>query len=179
MDYKKEYEIAKREIARPLSNHDIDRWLRSNGIMCNIYAYNRLEPDMKLHDLFSRDDCCIILYNISDQNTGHFCALIKHDKDTIEFFDPYASKLDANLKYSKNKFPTITAILKNNGVKNVVFNNMRFQRMNNNISTCGRHCAFRVLMKDLSLEEYQNGFINSDFEPKLYDYYIYQLTSDI
>ena len=178
-DYKQEYELVKGEIARPLSNHEIDAWLRKNGILCNFYAYNRLDDKMKLHDLFSRDGCAIILYNKEEQKTGHWCALIRHDKDTVEFFDPYASKLDANLKYSKNKFPTITAILKKNKVENVVFNNMRFQRMNNAIATCGRHCAFRVLMKDIPLEEYQTGFLNSDFSPKLYDYYIYLLTSDI
>jgi hypothetical protein len=179
MDYKQQYELVKGEIARPLSNHEIDAWLRKNGILCNFYAYDKLDDNMELYDLFSRDGCAIILYNISDQNTGHWCCLIRHNKNTIEFFDSYASKLDANLKYSRSKFPTITAILKKNKVENVVFNNMRFQRMNNAISTCGRHCAFRVLMKHMPLEEYQQGFLNSDFEPKLYDYYIYLLTSDI
>ena len=177
--YKQEYELVKNEISRPLSNHEIDAWLRKNNIMCNFYAYDKLDDKMKLHDLFSRNGCAIILYNIAEQNTGHWTCLIRHNKDTVEFFDPYASKLDANLKYSKNKFPTITAILKNNKVKNVVFNNMRFQRMNNAIATCGRHCGFRILMKHMLLEEYQNGFLNSDFSPKIYDYYIYLLTSDI
>jgi len=178
-DLKKEYEDAKREIARPLSNFDIEKWLNKNGIQCNIFSYDNLNDKMKLTDLFSRDGCCIILYNIKNQNTGHWCAIIRHDRDTIEFFDPYGSKLDSNLKYSENKFPTITSIFKRHKVKNVIFNNMRLQRMNNNISTCGRHCSFRILNKDLTLEQYQNGFLKSGFPSKLYDYYIYLLTSDI
>jgi hypothetical protein len=179
MNIKKQYQEAKKEIARPLSNHEIDKWLRKNGIECNIFSYDRLDPDMNLDELFSEDGCCIILYNIGEQNCGHWCTMIRHDKNTVEFFDPYASKLDDNLKYSKNKFPSITSILKNNKVKNVIFNNMRFQRMNNNIATCGRHTSFRILNKHLTLEEYQQGFLNSGYSPKIYDYYIYLLTSDI
>ena len=178
-ELKQEFSKAKEEIARPLSNFDIKYWLNRNGIECNIISYHLLSPNMKLRDLFSKDDCCIVLYNIEHQNTGHWCCLIRIDKDTVEFFDPYASKLDYNLRYAKNKFPTITAILKKNAIKNIVFNNMKFQRVNNAISTCGRHCAFRILHYKMSLEEYQNGFLNSGFPSKLYDYYIYLLTSDI
>ena len=76
MDYKQQYELVKGEIARPLSNHEIDAWLRKNGILCNFYAYDKLNDKMKLYDLFSRDGCVIILYNISEQNTGHWCCLI-------------------------------------------------------------------------------------------------------
>ena len=179
MNIRDEFKNAKKEIARPLSNHEIDKWLKKNGIECNIFSYDRLDPDMNIDELFSKDGCCIILYNIGEQNTGHWTCLLYNQDGSVEFFDPYSSRLDDNLKYSKNRFPTISSILKNNGVKKILFSNMRFQRMNNNISTCGRHCSFRVLNKHLTLEEYQQGFLKSGFPKNLYDYYIYLLTSDI
>jgi len=178
-DIQSQFRLIKHEIGRALSNYDIDNWLVKNNKRCAFSSYDTLNSDMDLNELFKGYDSLILLYNIQGQNAGHWCALLYKNKNIVEFFDPYASPLDYNLKYSSNKFPVITDILLKNGIKNVIFNNMQVQRMDNNVSTCGRWCALRVFFKNLSLEQFQNALVKSGYPSKLYDYYVYLLTADI
>ena len=175
-ELKKMYKEAKEGIARPLSNFDMERWLKNNGSWSNITTYERL-GSYDIGDLFE-NDCLILLYKVGTGSIGHWTTIIRRGKDCVEFMDPYGSALDFNLKFSNNKFPALSKILKEGGIKKIIFNNMRLQRMDNAISTCGRHCMLRVLFKNLTIEQYQRAFLKSGFKPALYDYYVYLLTAD-
>lgn len=98
---------------------------------------------------------------MTTNNYGHWCCVMKHN-DRIEFFDPYGDALpDDEFKYipkqfqkvSKQNYPYLTNLLYKSGMP-VEYNNYKYQKKGGNIKTCGRHCVFRILNKDLKLDQY-------------------------
>lgn len=49
----------------------------------------------------------------------------------------------------------LTHFLKNSGY-DVFYNTFPYQKLGDNINTCGRHCALRLLHRDLSDIQYHN-----------------------
>jgi hypothetical protein len=163
-------------IGKPISNKEMYNYIGRGNVV--IKGYDELHPNMNLDQLFDGTDALIILYLIQGQNSGHWCCMLRKKKN-IEFFDSYGKKLDYSLKYNDDRLPIISEILLKNGVSRVENNVYPFQKADDRVSTCGRYCVWRVMNKDLSLEEFQNGFLRSDFPKKYYDVLITLLTSDL
>lgn len=163
-------------ISKPISNKEMYIYLGRENVV--VKGYDELNPNMTLDELFDGLDALIILYLISGQQCGHFCCMLRKGKD-VEFFDPYGKKLDYSLKYNDDKFPIISEILLKNGVRKVENNVCAFQASDDRVSTCGRWCTFRVQNKDLSLTQFQNGFLKSKFPKKIFDVFITLLTYDL
>jgi hypothetical protein len=144
--------------ADPFSGSDI---LKICDNETKILKYGDISKFQNIDQLLEPHGNVVILYEIKP-NFGHWVCLIKHD-DCIEFFDPYGMRIDEQRKYISDYFrkksnqqePWLTNLLKKD--KCVVINNrQKLQKFNNDISTCGRHVAMRIVMRNIGLNKYLN-----------------------
>jgi len=141
-----------------LSGGDIHRI--TDGL-CLPIPYHELDNIDDINQLFDQSNVIMLLYEINSEDSGHWVTIIKHNNNTIEFFDPYAMKPDEELKYSPyyyrthkgNEIPHLTYLLEQSGLK-IIYNKCKLQKFLKDVNTCGRHCAIRAKFKDLSLSEY-------------------------
>lgn len=160
--------ILKNAIKSPLSNDDI---LRITGGKCNVIKYEELQNMLTLDDIFKPHKACVILYE-TEHNYGHWVAMIKYpgdQKDKVEFFDAYGLKPDAELKMIPSYFrkasgqnQPILSWLIDTSPYNCEYNEYDFQSMRKNVNTCGRWAALRVKWRDVSLDKFQNFFIQCE-----------------
>ena len=158
-------------IDKPLSYKDIQKYFNGN---INIYLYNNILKYNDIFELLKPYGYCIILYQTS-AHYGHWVCVLDHP-DRVEFFDPYNIYPDDEFKFINNEFriksgqkiPYLTLLLYKCN-KKIEYNNYKFQQINNNISTCGRHAIIRILLKHLLLDDYYkliNNLCNDlDFNP--------------
>lgn len=113
------------------------------------------------------ENCAFILLYRAEENFGHYCALINHDDETLEFFDPYNHQPDRELAWTKDKnqelgqdMPLLSEIMRqwaNDGGK-LEYNEMGFQKDVEYDQSCGYNVGIRVLFRDIPLTEYQKAF---------------------
>jgi hypothetical protein len=160
-----------------LSDTDIQKIIGGTSI----FRYPELDKMNSIEDAFDSEGRCMFLYLTEDEDTGHWCCMIKKGSN-IEFFDPYGGlKPDGERKWlSKEKLealgedePILTRMLK--GYK-VTSNPYHFQKLKNDVNTCGRHCCVRLLMAHLSLPEYHKMIASSGVEP---DDFVTTFTSQV
>lgn len=141
-----------------LSNHDIYNLLDGKT---NILTYPELMEYENISDVLRPYNSCAILYMTSD-NYGHWCALTKND-EKICFFDPYGGKNlpDQELKSipqnfrneSGQTYPHLTYLLyKSNSP--IEYNEHKYQKLADDVNTCGRHVVCRLLHKNLNSDQY-------------------------
>lgn len=147
---------------------DGNQLLKLAGNDAIIKSYPELYNYDSVEDLFSGGiNKIIILYlNEKDGNSmsGHWCLLTKY-KNIVDFFDPYGlmpdSEIDWNSKEDRIKLNQnkryLTKLLYNYDGK-VNYNEMRFQKKDKNINTCGRHTGLRAHFYKIPLTKYQNMF---------------------
>lgn len=132
----------------------------------NLITYKELRGYRNIDEVLGKNEACIILFE-SKPNYGHWCCLIKRG-NVVEFFNPYGDvkKIgegypDECLRYINKIFrkesgqdePILTKLLLECDYE-LEYNQYPFQKMKNGINTCGRHCATRIMMKDMELDEY-------------------------
>lgn len=176
--------LIKKSQSKPFSDQDI-KTLCENKV--KIVLYSKLKKYSDIDKILDPHDCCIILYE-TKHNYGHWCALLRqkiNEKLFIEHFDSYGMKPDAELAYVPNYYkkelgedtPRLTYLLAKatqNKYHGVIYNEYPLQKVKNDISTCGRWCGLRIVLKDLTLEEFINLFKKQKFDP---DWYVTALTS--
>ena len=149
-----------------LSGQDIKN-LTLNTV--NVVPYHVLMDTKNINELFKLSTgeiarAVVILYE-DKKNNGHFTCLIDRRKESgdFEFFDPYGcDHLDEELKFSKydtlllkqsHKHKTLSQLINESGY-NSFCSHYKFQKDNENINTCGRHCAVRIRLMDLPIKKY-------------------------
>lgn len=138
------------EISKSFSDGDIKSFFR-NGLNF-MFKYSDLQDMNTINDLFINAPFCVILIE-EHLNSGHWVSLMKYDNGTIEQFDSYSGRIDAELKYISNRQKTKLNEVGNRLTQlldeydgDVVYNHYRFQKLANGINTCGRWCVLRILM---------------------------------
>lgn len=134
----------------------------------NIVLYPDLHKYNSIDDLLVPYGACFILFEAKPYY-GHWCALIKLDDHTIEFFNPYGGYPDDSLEYISKEFrkesnqdhPYLSYLMMNSPYQ-LSYNEHKFQKRGNNIKTCGRWSAMRIMLKDLSLSEFTKMFLNKN-----------------
>lgn len=175
------YKHLKKEIARPLSNFDIERAL-NNKVKIVIYSDIKKMRDEK--EFFYPYDMCCVLYETGPE-IGHWILITKHKnkkgKPYIEFFDPYGQNLDEPLEFSvkKDKFPYLIDLFYGSGINDFTWSNLRLQKLQDGINTCGRWCILRGLNRHMCLDCFQDEIIHSGYYPKLNDLYVYLMTQNV
>jgi hypothetical protein len=142
-----------------LSNEDIRTLL--NG-QVNILTYPELMKFNDIEDVLGPYNACVILY-MNKKNYGHWCCLFKTKDGRISFFDPYGGNNlpDEELKQipehfreeSGQTYPHLTWLLYKSGYP-VEYNDHRYQKLQQDVNTCGRHCIVRLRNKDLNSDQY-------------------------
>lgn len=117
-----------------------------NNKKCNLFLYEELKDIKNIDTIFTsksgKNVPCILLYPIS-KNMGHWVSLIR-DKNVIEFFDPYGMGMDDQLMFCDHDIPFYLSNLTKNYF--VYHNDYKFQKLDKNISTCGRWVILRCFL---------------------------------
>ena len=133
-------------IEEPMSDIIISKYLNNPKII----EYRELKNYNSIDQLLPNNkNYCIILFRSS--NSAHWIAILK-ENDTIEHFCSYASKVDQyydwnsqnendSLGQNKKYLTNLLSICKNE----VVYNPIKYQKIDNDIASCGRHCVIRIL----------------------------------
>ena len=163
-----------------LSNTDV---LDLVNHKANFITYDKLAHSKHIDDILGSYGACIILF-LTREKFGHFCCIFKIDKNELHFFDPYGYMPDEQLDFEIDKntrkkrhedFTYLLWLLLNSGYK-VTYNEIQFQQDSANVSTCGRHCAIRLLLRNLNEDEYKKIIkrtkINPDILVTILTYYL-------
>lgn len=130
------------------------------GVPIKVMRYSDLINFKRLEDMFSTNCKCVLILFEQRKRFGHWCCLINHKKKVI-FFDPYALMPDDQLQFTNIKFrnennmrlPYLTYLLYK-CKKQIDYNDKQFQKMDENINTCGYHCGFRMRNNKLDSDQY-------------------------
>jgi hypothetical protein len=147
----------------PLSNDEIKQILP--GI--TLIAYPSLKNYKSISELCdNKYNSAIILY-INEMNknismSGHWCLVMYDSKEkAVHLFDPYGQAyLDNNLieigpdrKQFMEDTPYLSElILNDDDIDKIYFNKNQYQRLEPNISTCGKHCIIRLSFFDMGIK---------------------------
>jgi hypothetical protein len=144
---------------------------------CKIVAYEQLKNCKTIDECLGGKQGLIILYQ-HEQNEGHWCLLMKVGNGVLEFFDPYAIKMDNELKFSDynlrihqgEKVPHLTYLIEQSKYK-LIQNTTQLQKYKHDVNTCGRWVAIRFRFREFSLKQFVDLFKNLDG-----DFYVSAMT---
>lgn len=125
-----------------------------------IVLYPEMHLYKTLNEVLEPYDACIILYEAKPRY-GHWCCIFKVNEKLVEFFNPYGGFPDDSLDYIPISFriksfqyePYLSRLMYNSKY-DLSYNEHKFQELGVNIKTCGRWCAVRILLRDLSLDDF-------------------------
>lgn len=146
----KEGKVLDKMIDKPMGDDTIHKILPK----CPIILYNQLPKYQNINQILPKVKSYAIILYLDGPNTGHWTAIMKPNESEIEYFDSYGHRPDEPLSWVDNnvklglgiKGPYLSNLLKGSG-KRIIWNKMDFQNpKNSDVSTCGRHCCFRIQM---------------------------------
>ena len=112
-----------------------------------ILTYNQLAKVKDIEKLLPHHKSFfILLYPVTDTNSGHWVCMTRYDK-TLEYFDSYGLPPDKPLEWGKFKQTTryLSQLLAKQKLR-INYNTIDFQNKRDYaISTCGAFCVFRIL----------------------------------
>lgn len=147
---------------KALSGSDIIKLL--NG-RTRVIKYSELSKIYDINELLFGLNSCVILI-LSKENYGHWVCITRNN-NVIEFFDSYGYFIDDPIyfkntskyfrKINDQDYPHLTYLLLKASNENIItYNELKFQKLEKNISTCGRHVVCRIKYKKLNLYDYYN-----------------------
>lgn len=165
--------VIKKLEAKPFSGEDI---LKICDNQTKIITYPQLYQFKNIDDLLKPYDNVVILYE-TKSSYGHWVCLIKHKnngKPYLEFFDSYGMAPDEQLKFipkqfrrdNNEEFHKLTDMMMRSKYP-IRYNNTQLQKLYDDVSSCGRHVAFRIVMKDIKLAQYIRLMKNSKYSPDM------------
>jgi hypothetical protein len=130
-----------------------------------LVMYPDLHKERSLDEVMGPHGAAIILFE-SRPGYGHWCTIFRApggDQSLVEFFNPYGGYPDDSLEHIAAGFAEKTnqdapylSLLMMKSPYRLSYNQYPFQRHGSDIKTCGRHCAARLLLRDLTLDEYKD-----------------------
>jgi len=153
--------MNKNKMNYSLTNRDIERFLGPNHII----KYSDLSKYDDIDDVFGDNNFVVVLIE-SKPRTGHWTNLLRYDDGTIEQFDSYQGQIDGELKYVTNTMKhnlheinyALTELLHK---RKTIWSKYRYQKLDDDVDTCGRHILLRILMfveGGMKLPEYEKWF---------------------
>ena len=135
----------------------------------NIIVYPDLNQYSSLDQILEPYGACFLLYEVK-KNYGHWCCLFKtldEQGPLIEFFDSYGGFPDSQREFipyhfrmeSGQAIPFLSYLMLESPYE-LSYNQYRFQKLKDNIKSCGRWCALRILLRNLPLERFKELFYN-------------------
>lgn len=130
----------------------------------NLILYPNLHKYKSIEDILYPYGACIILYEAMPRY-GHWCCIFKVNSELLEYFNPYGGfhegfpdqtlkniPMDFRLK-SNQDYPYLSLLMYNSSYR-LSYNEHPFQKHGDDIKTCGRWCALRIVLKHLSLQHF-------------------------
>jgi hypothetical protein len=147
--------------AYALSNDDINAILEPDT---KIFTYPQFGDMESIESAFDRLGRCVFLFLTQSETVGHWLCMFARDDGSIEYFDSYGEKPEAQRKWiGEEKLeelgeaePYLFNLLKESN-KKVYYNTYPYQTDRNDINTCGRWCVARLIMKDYSNLQFYNA----------------------
>lgn len=157
-------ESIRKRIGTPMTGDDLER---CTGVApADIIKYSLLDEYKTIEDLLPTDGSFKIILIEDKYNSGHWVAVFRRGK-TITYFNSYGAKWDTDWKFINRMVRLILdqntnelTRLMDQATKdgwNVVWNKRKFQKMGNDIQTCGRHICMRI-------ETFKMGYDHADYE---------------
>jgi len=163
-------EISLKELENiSLSNTEVMHLIDGKA---NLIQYPQLVNVTNIDQILEPYGACIILF-LTKQNYGHWTCVFKVNNNTIEYFDPYGLFIDEALDFNKDNYFRIennqnyahlTYLLYHSKYE-ITYNQYKFQSKKKGVSTCGRHTAMRLIMRNLSLDEYKKYITSFNIDP--------------
>ena len=164
------------DIKNPLSDADIKKAL--NGKI-KILGYSEINENGTLEEFFGPYNMVSLLYRDQHESgVGHWTLISRLNGTTVEFFCPYGFIADSKKELLQGNFPKLTYLLYNCGIENVIFNSSRLQKMDGDISTCGRWLILRARTICLPLETFVSR-VKKNKLTDIFDLFCLFLTSDV
>lgn len=126
-------------------------------------TYPELKRYKNIDDIFDPLGRVIMLYPIDAPNNGHWVAMFKKGK-SIYYFDPYGKPPeepkqwvapDKNIALGQGR-NLLTELLQKSGYK-VYYNSFPYQKMDEDVATCGRWAVARLVLKDMSAKQFHSA----------------------
>lgn len=136
---------------------------------CNLMSYDQVAKCRNIDQVLGRHRACIILY-LTKPGYGHWCCIFEVSPGVLEFFDPYGKMPDETLEYEiddkfrkqVNQDYTHLLDMMYNSPYNLTYNHHQFQKKKDDVNTCGRHCAVRLMCRNIPLDVYIKAFKGLD-----------------
>jgi len=138
--------MNKNKLNYSLTNTDIEKYLGTGHII----KYSDLNKYQNIDQAFGDNNFLIVLIE-SHRNSGHWVCLLRYNDGTIEQFDSYSGKIDSELKFITSSMKRnlhennciLTQLLRN---RKTIWSKYRYQKLDNDVDTCGRWIILRILM---------------------------------
>ena len=156
----------KNDINYFITNHDLDNLIHN----VKIVKFADLENYESIYDLLPKKiDFVVILTETEGVNTGHWQLLLRNN-NVFEFFDSYGDEPKTIIKFITKKMNQYLGndynkdmghILKSiKPTDKLIINKYEFQSDTNDVNTCGRHVASRIIQFMLGMDnkQYINWF---------------------
>lgn len=148
----------KEEVDLSLSNDDVDKILQDSGSGTTFVKYDDLDKSTSILNYLDKRGRMMLLLPVLSDSSGHWvCLWFNKRSKTLNYFDPYGLKPDYWMKHwdapaAEELTPVLTDMLQqfNNRGGNVLVNTKKYQQYSDKVNTCGRWCAARLLLKDVS-----------------------------
>ena len=158
-----------------ITNHDLDKLIHN----VKIVKFADLDQYESIYDLLPQKiDYVVILTETEGINTGHWQLLLRNN-NVFEFFDSYGDEPKTILKFITKKMNQYLGndynkdmghILKSiKPTDKLIINEYEFQSDINDVNTCGRHVASRIInfMLGMDNKEYIKWFKGIKKQTKL------------
>lgn len=157
----KEEKVLEEMVDKPMGDDTIKEILPK----CPIILYNQLKNYHSIAQILPKIGSYAIILYMDGPHSGHWVGLMKPNDNEIEYFDSYGHHPDEPLQWVSDEkkhelginAPYLSNLLKQSG-KKIIWNKMKFQGSDSDISTCGRHACFRIQMmknRGMNLHRYQ------------------------
>jgi len=161
---KMDHDSIQARINTPMTGEDLER---CTGVAPgDIIKYSALDDYKSIEDLLPTDGAFKIILIEDKYNSGHWVAVFRRGK-TIEYFNSYGAKWDTDWKFINRMMRTILGENTNEMTRlmdkaesdgwKVIWNKRKFQKLGNNIQTCGRWVSMRI-------ETFKMGYDLADFD---------------
>lgn len=151
------------QIDYSLSDEDIRTFFKNK---IKIVKYSEIKNMKHIDELLEPYQRCIILFEISGLNTGHWtllqqCYDLKTDKPYILFMDSYGyipeneiSVIDKSFRKYSNQEHGFLFKLFDKQPQEIRYNQYHLQKLARGVNTCGKYCCVKGLYPFMSEDEF-------------------------
>ena len=159
-------EITKSQIPVSLSDLDVMRLVKGKA---KVLLYKDLAKYNTIDEALGKHGALYLLYEAKPM-VGHWVTVFKRDDNTISYFCSYGTFPDQQLywnnqytrDYLGQNIPYLSYLLINSQYEKLEYNDFAFQKPGKDVATCGRWAAMRLLLRELTPEEFIKAFRGVD-----------------